>query len=50
MEPKKFSSEHITNEVLTLTPETSYSEDYFETILYAKFDKSDQLLNKKKKN
>ena len=42
MEPSKFSSEHIENEVLTLTSETSSSEYCFETKLQAKFDKSDQ--------
>ena len=43
MEPSKFSSEHIENEVLTLTSETSSSEYCFETKLQAKFDKSDQI-------
>ena len=43
MEPNKFSSEHIENEAFTLTSEISYSEDFFETKLQAKFDKSDQI-------
>ena len=46
MEPNKFSSEHIENEVLTLTSETSYPEDRFDTTLQAKFDKYDKVLNK----
>ena len=43
MEPNKFSSERIINEVLTLSSETSSSEDFFETKLQAKFDSSDQI-------
>ena len=43
MEQKKLSPEHIENEVLTITYETSSSEDYFETKLQYKFDKSDQI-------
>ena len=43
MEPNTFSLERIKNEVLTLTYETSSSEDYYETKLQAKFDKSDQI-------
>ena len=43
MEPNKFSPEYIENEVFTLTSETSYSEDCFETKIQAKFDKSDQI-------
>ena len=43
MELKKFSPEHIKNEVLTLTSENSSSEDHFETKLQAKFDKSDHI-------
>ena len=43
METNKFSSEHIENEVLTLTSKTSSSEDCFETKLQSKFDKSDQI-------
>ena len=41
IQPNKLSSEHIKNDVLTLTYETSYSEDYFETKLQEKFDKFD---------
>ena len=44
MEPIKLSSEHIKNEVLTLTSKTSSSEDCFDTKLQAKFYKSDQIL------
>ena len=43
MEPNNFSSEHIKNEVLTLTSQHSSSKDRFETKLQAKFDKSDQI-------
>ena len=43
MEPNKLSSEHIKNEVLTLTSETLSSEDYFETKLQAKFYISDHI-------
>ena len=42
MEPNKFSSEHIENEVQTITSETSSSEHRFETKIQAKFDKSNQ--------
>ena len=42
MEPNQFLSEHIRNEVLNLTSETLSSEDWFETKIKAKFDKSDQ--------
>ena len=41
--PKKFSSEQIENKIVTLTHETLSSEDWFETKLQAKFDKSDQI-------
>ena len=43
MEPNKLSSEYIENEVLTLTSETSSSEDCLETKIQAKFNKSDQM-------
>ena len=43
MKPNKFASEHIKNKVLTLTSETSSSEDCFETKLQSKFDKSNQI-------
>ena len=43
MEPNKFSSEHINNEILTFTSETSLSEAFFETKLQAKSDKTDQI-------
>ena len=43
MEPNKFSSEHIKNEVLTITSDISYYEDFFSTKLQAKFDKYDQI-------
>ena len=42
MKPKKFSSEHIGNEVLFLTSETSYSEDCLDTKIQYRFYKSDQ--------
>ena len=42
MDPKKFSSEHIENKMVTLTSEILSYEDYFETKLQAKFDKFDQ--------
>ena len=42
MDPNKFSSEHIENKMVTLTPKTLSSEDWFETKLQDKFDKSDQ--------
>ena len=44
MEPKKFSSEHIENKMVTLTSEKLSCEDCFETKLPARFDKSDQIL------
>ena len=44
IEPKKFSSEHIKNEVLTLTSETSSTKDCFETKLQAKFYKNNEVL------
>ena len=43
MEPNMFSSEHIQNEVLTLTSETPSSEYCFDTRLQAKFEKTDQI-------
>ena len=43
MEPNKFSPEHIKNEFITLTPETSSYEGFIETKLQANFDKSDQM-------
>ena len=49
-EQNKFSSEYIKNEVLTLTSDTSFSDDCLETKLQAKFDKYDQCLNNQKKN
>ena len=42
MKPNKFSSEHIKNEFITLTSETSYSEGRFETKIQAKVDKYNQ--------
>ena len=42
-EPKNFLSEHIENELLTLNVGTSSFEDFLETKLQAKFDKSDQI-------
>ena len=42
MEPKKFSSEHIKNEVLTLTYEQPSSEDSFERKFQAKISPSNQ--------
>ena len=42
MEPNKLSSEHIRNEILTLTSKNSLTKDYFGTKLQAKFGKSDQ--------
>ena len=45
MQYHMFSSEHIINEVLTLNSGTSSSEDWFETKIQAKFDKSDQIFN-----
>ena len=41
-ETNNFSSEHIGNEVFTLTSETPSSEDQFETKYQAKFAKYDQ--------
>ena len=38
-----FSSEHIQNEVLTITSEHPCSEDHFEIKIQAKFDKYDQI-------
>ena len=43
MDLNKFSSEHIENKMITLTPETLSSEDFFETKLQVNFDKSDQI-------
>ena len=37
-----FSSEHIESILVTITSETLSSEDWFDTKLQAKFDKSDQ--------
>ena len=45
METKHFSSEHIKNEVLTLTYENLSSEDCSETKIQANFDKSDQIFD-----
>ena len=42
MELNKFSSEHIQNELLTLTSETSSYKIFIESELQAKFDKYDQ--------
>ena len=42
MDPNKFSSEHIENEMVTINSETLSYEDCFETKLQAKFDKYDQ--------
>ena len=42
MEPNKFSSEHIENNIITFTYETLSSEDWFEIKLQSKFDKSDK--------
>ena len=44
MELNKFSSEHNTNSLLTLTYENSSSEDFFETKIQANFDKTYQIL------
>ena len=44
MEQNKLSSEHIENEVLSLTSEYLSSEDCFGTKLQAKFDKYDQII------
>ena len=49
MKPKKLSSEHIKNEVLTLSYETSSSEYWFETKLQAKFDKTNQIFKQTEK-
>ena len=35
MEPNNFSSEHIENYVLTITSETTYYEDCFETKIHS---------------
>ena len=43
MDLNKLSSEHIENKMVTLTSDTLSSEDWFETKLQAKFDKSDQI-------
>ena len=43
MEPNKFSSEHIKNECITPTYETSSYEDCLETKIQANFYKSDQI-------
>ena len=48
MESNNLSSEHIENDVLTLTYETLYSEDSSETKLQAKFDISDQIFEQPK--
>ena len=50
MELNNFSSEHIKNEFLTITYETSYSSDFLETKPQARFDKYDQFLKNQKKN
>ena len=42
MDPNKFSSEHIENEMVTTTSETLSSEECFETKPQSKFDKSDK--------
>ena len=42
MESNNLSSEHIENDVLTLTYETSPSEYWFESKLQDNFDKYDQ--------
>ena len=41
-DPNKFSSEHIKNRMFTLAYEFLYSEDWFETKIHAKFDKSNE--------
>ena len=43
MEPNKFSSEHIKNEVLTFTSETLSSEDCIQTKLQTKLDIYDKI-------
>ena len=43
MDTNKFSSEHIENNMVTFTSETSSSGDCFETKFQAKFDKYDQV-------
>ena len=48
MEPNKFSTNHIENDVLTLSSENSSSEDYFDTKLQDKFNKSDQTFEQPK--
>ena len=42
MDPNKFSLEHIGNKMVTLTYETLSYEDFFETKLQTKVDKSDK--------
>ena len=42
MDPNKLSSEHTENKMVTLTSETLSSEEFFETKLQAKSDKSDK--------
>ena len=42
MDPNRFSSEYIESTMVTITSETLSSEDWFETKLQAKFNKSDQ--------
>ena len=46
MGPKKFSSEHMENKMVTLTSETLSFEGFFETKLQEKFDKCDQLFER----
>ena len=43
---KTISSEHIENEMVTLTPEHLSSEDCLDTKLQANFDKYDQIVEK----
>ena len=43
MEPNKFSSEHIENEVLNLISETSYNEYCLKIKLRTNFDKYDKI-------
>ena len=43
MEPRKFSSEHTEDKIITLPYETLFSEDCFENRLQDKFDKSDNI-------
>ena len=49
MESNKFSSEYIEKWMITLTSKTLSSEDWFETKLQAKFDKSDQIFEQPEK-